>query len=176
MNNKKVVYSAFFIALGVLFPMIFHYIGGPGLGRILLPMHLPVLIGAAFLGPLAGLTLGVFTPLLSSLFTGMPPVIPMLPIMVAELAVYGLAMGYLLRKLNIYLALIITMLLGRAAASLVVLLLVYVFSFSQLPANPVIYFYGTVTAGLPGIIGQLIVVPLIVIYLNNYVDNKQVNI
>lgn len=176
MNNKKMVYSAFFIALGVLFPLIFHYIGGPGLGRILLPMHLPVIIGAAFLGPLAGIILGVVTPLLSSLFTGMPPVIPLLPIMVAELAVYGLVMGYLVKKLNIYFTLIITMLIGRVAASFVVLVLVYVFSFNQLPVNPVVYFYGTVTTGLPGIIGQLIVVPLIVIYLNSYVDNKQLNI
>src|SRR6056297_1883420 len=119
MNIKKIVYTAFFIALGIVLPMLFHLIGGPGLGRVLLPMHLPVIIGGAFLGPIAGLIIGMVTPILSSLFTGMPPVIPMLPIMIAELGIYGLIMGYFFYriKMNVYLSLILTMLAGRIAAS-----------------------------------------------------------
>lgn len=174
MSIKKIVYIAFFVALGIVFPMIFHLIGGPALGKLLLPMHLPVLIGAAFLGPVAGLIMGVVTPILSSLFTGMPPVIPMLPIMVGELGIYGFVMGYLFfeLKLNVYLSLIITMVAGRVIASLVVLVLVYGFGFSKLPVNPIIYFYGTISAGFTGIIGQLIIVPVVLKYIKRYNKSK----
>ncbi|MGM0446005.1 MAG: ECF transporter S component [Bacillota bacterium] len=170
MNTKKYVYSALFIALGILLPMIFHVIGGPSMGRVLLPMHLPVLIGGAFVGPLFGLIIGLITPILSSLFTGMPPVLPMLPIMVAELAVYGLVMGYFFNriKMNAYLSLVITMLAGRIMASIIVMGLVYGFGFGQLPGNPILYIYGTITAGMPGIIGQLIIVPIVINYLKKY--------
>jgi len=174
MDIKKIVYTAFFITLGIIFPLIFHMTGGPGLGRLLLPMHLPVLLGSAFLGPLSGLVMGMITPLLSSFFTGMPPVIPMLPIMVFELGTYGLAMGYLFfeLKLNVYLSLFITMISGRIVASLVVLILVYGFGLSQLNANPFIYIYGTIIAGLPGITGQLILIPIFLKYLKRYKSNK----
>src|SRR6056297_2501710 len=174
MNTKKYVYSALFIALGIILPIIFHLIGGPGLGRVLLPMHLPVLIGGAFLGPLFGLIIGLITPILSSLFTGMPPVLPMLPIMIGELGIYGLAMGYFFFriKMNVYLSLFIAMIAGRIMASMVVLALVYGFGFAQLPANPIIYIYGTITAGLPGIIGQLLIVPIVLRYIKRYNERK----
>ena len=174
MDIKKIVYTAFFIALGIVLPMVFHLVGGPSLGRVFLPMHLPVLIGGAFLGPMAGLIIGIITPLLSSLFTGMPPVIPMLPIMIAELGIYGLVMGYFFFriKMNVYLSLIISMLAGRIMASLVVLVLVYGFGFARLPANPIIYIYGTITAGFPGIIGQLLIVPLVLRYIKRFNEQK----
>ena len=170
MNNKKIVYTAFFITLGIVLPLIFHVIGGPGLGKIFLPMHLPVLIGGAFLGPAAGLIIGILTPLLSSLFTGMPPMIPILPIMIGELALYGLIMGYLYFKLNIniFISLLFSMIAGRIMAGVVVLVLVYGFGLAQLPANPLIYIYGTITAGIPGIIAQLILVPVVIKYIKNY--------
>ncbi len=174
MDIKKIVYTAFFIALGIVLPMVLHLVGGPSLGRVLLPMHLPVLIGGAFLGPMAGLIIGIITPLLSSLFTGMPPVIPILPIMIAELGIYGLVMGYFFFriKMNVYLSLIISMLAGRIMASLVVLALVYGFGFARLPANPIIYIYGTITAGFPGIIGQLLIVPLVLRYIKRFNEQK----
>ena len=174
MNTKKYVYSALFIALGIILPIIFHLIGGPGLGRVLLPMHLPVLIGGAFLGPLFGLIIGLITPILSSLFTGMPPVLPMLPIMIGELAIYGLSMGYLFKriKMNRYLSLIITMLVGRVMASIIVMVLVFGFGFGRLPTNPFIYIFGTITTGFPGILGQLIIVPIVINYLKRYNESK----
>lgn len=170
MNNKKIVYSAFFITLGIVLPSIFHFIGGPGLGKVFLPMHFPVLIGGAFLGSSAGLIIGILTPILSSLFTGMPPVIPMLPIMIGEVALYGLIMGYLYFKLkiNIVISLLLSMIAGRIMAGLVVVILVYGFGLAQLPANPIIYISGTITAGIPGIIGQIILIPVVMKYIRNY--------
>jgi riboflavin transporter FmnP len=170
MGIRKTVYISFFIALGIVIPMVVHLIGGPGLGRVILPMHLPVLIGGALLGPLAGIIIGLLTPILSFLFTGMPPLIPVLPIMIGELGVYGLIMGYFYYEFNInmYIALIISMITGRIMASVIVMILVFGFRFTQLPTNPLFYIYGTITMGLPGIIGQVILIPIVLRYINRY--------
>src|SRR5690554_1152105 len=116
MKNRKMVYSAIFIALGIIIPIAFHAFGTIA-GSIFLPMHIPVILAGAYLGPLSGIVVGALTPLLSSLFTGMPPALPMLPIMFVELMVYGAAMGYLYnkKKYGIYPTLIITLILGRIA-------------------------------------------------------------
>ena len=39
---KKLTYSAMFLAISLLLPQVFHRFGD--LGRILLPMHLPVIL------------------------------------------------------------------------------------------------------------------------------------
>lgn len=167
-KTRKVVYMAVLVALGIVIPMAFHYLG-TGLGPIFLPMHLPVFLGGVLLGPGAGLIVGIITPLLNSVLTGMPPLIPMLPIMTVELAVYGLVLGYFFKRLqvNIYLSLIITMLMGRIGAGLVVWIIVHGFGFARLPSNPFIYIWGTITTGLPGIIIQLVLIPFILNYLKS---------
>ncbi|MFW6266314.1 MAG: ECF transporter S component, partial [Halanaerobiales bacterium] len=167
-KTRKVVYMAVLVALGIVIPMAFHYLG-TGLGSIFLPMHLPVFLGGVLLGPGAGLIVGIITPLLNSVLTGMPPLIPMLPIMTVELAVYGLVLGYFFKRLqvNIYLSLIITMLMGRIGAGLVVWIIVHGFGFARLPSNPFIYIWGTITTGLPGIIIQLVLIPFILNYLKS---------
>ena len=53
-------------------------------------------------------------------------------------------------------------------AGIIVLVLVYGFGLAQLPANPLIYIYGTITGGLPGIIAQLILVPVIIRDIKGY--------
>ena len=98
MKTKNIVLSGLFVAFGLILPMIFHQfsMGGPAF----LPMHIPVLIGTMLLGPSSGFLIGMVTPVLSSVLTGMPPTFPMLPIMFFELAVYGLIAGYLYKTLK----------------------------------------------------------------------------
>ena len=72
--TRQLTVSGFFIALGLILPMLFHLAGG--MGVVFLPMHLPVLLAGFFLGPRFGLLVGIITPLLSSLLTGMPPLLP----------------------------------------------------------------------------------------------------
>ena len=165
-QTSKLVTMAIFIALGIILPMAFHLFGS-GLSQILSPMHIPVFIAGSLLGPLAGLIVGAFTPLLSSFFTGMPPVIPMLPIMLVELAIYGYLTGLLFKRLNwnIFISLIITMLIGRIGTGVVVYILVHAFNVANLPKNPIIFVQGSIVAGLPGIVLLLILVPLVVTYL-----------
>lgn len=169
MSTKKLVYTSIFIALGIVLPMFFHYLG-TGLGSIFLPMHIPVFIGGAFLGSGPGLIIGFFAPLLSSLFTGMPPMIPILPIMLIELTIYGFIIGLFFKKidLNIYFSLIISMLVGRVGAGIVVWIMVHIFNFGRLPANPLIYIWGTIAKGIPGIVIQLIIIPLTINYLASF--------
>ena len=168
MSIKKLVLIAIFIALGIILPIFFHLFG-TGLSQVLSPMHIPVFIAGALLGPVAGLLVGIMTPVLSTIFTGMPPVIPMLPIMFVELAIYGYLIGYLykVKKVNIYFSLIITMLLGRIGTGIVVFIMVHVFNIGRLPKNPIIFVQGTIISGIPGIILHLALVPLLVKYLKN---------
>lgn len=165
MKTKFLVYTALFITLGLILPLAFHFIGGGG--PIFLPMHIPILLAGALLGPTAGLITGIITPILSSLLTGMPPVLPVLPIMVVELTFYGLVTGYMIKRFNIYLSLLISMLVGRIGAGLVVAVMVHILNF-KLPANPLVYIWGTITTGLPGIVIQLILIPILYKYLINY--------
>lgn len=159
----RMVASGVFVAFGIILPITFHFVGA--MGSVFLPMHIPVLMAGLFLGPLAGVTVGVMTPILSSLLTGMPPLLPALPLMTMELAVYGTVGGYLyrVRRLPLVAALIVAMIAGRMVA------LVGVYGLAnllQLKLTPMAYAAG-LAAGLPGIAVQLIVVPLLVKRLEN---------
>ena len=96
-RTRNLTYAALLIALGLLMPQVFHMIGGQQAGGLFLPMHIPVLMAGLLLGPAYGAAVGVVTPLLSFLISGMPP-LAKLPFMVIELAAYGFASG-LFRKI-----------------------------------------------------------------------------
>jgi riboflavin transporter FmnP len=170
MKAKRIVLSGLFIAFGIILPMIFHQfnMGGP----MFLPMHIPVLIAGLFLGPIEGLIVGLITPILSSVLTGMPVMFPMLPIMIFELGTYGFVSGYFYKKLklNLFLSLILSMLDGRISAGIVVFILGSFFGYKG--AGPIPFIKGAIITGMPGIIIQLIFVPLIVKLLYKYLLNN----
>ncbi|MDX9916580.1 MAG: ECF transporter S component [Gudongella sp.] len=164
MNTRKIAFSAMFIALGLVLPIAFHSfnMGGP----MFLPMHIPVLMAGILLGPVAGLFVGIVTPILSSVMTGMPPMFPMLPIMIAELGIYGLSSGYIAKimKRNAYVPLLVGMVDGRIAASLMVFIMSKFFG-AQISAIP--YIKGAIITGLPGILIQLVIIPPIIKLMRN---------
>ena len=162
MQNRKIrelITAAMLIVLGLVLPLFTHTLGA---GTVILPMHIPVLLAGLLLPVPYALGVGILSPVLSSLLTGMPPMLPMLPIMVAELAVYAISASLLYRKAkwNLYLALIGAMVLGRIAAGIMVSLLLYVFGVNVAP--PLVYLAGAVTAGIPGIVIQIVLIPPIV--------------
>ena len=163
-KTHSLILSGVFIALGLVLPMAFHMIGGAG--PIFLPMHIPVLIGGFFLSPLLALSVGVLTPLLSGLLTGMPPMFPMMPIMMLELGIYGLTISVVKNNVtkNPYIALLASMILGRVAAGFMVFVLSTFFA-AKLP-SAFVFITTSVTTGIPGIIIQLIFIPIVVIALN----------
>lgn len=159
-KTKSMVFGGLLLALGVLLPQVFHLIGGSATGGMLLPMHIPVLIGGFLLGPVYGLFIGIITPLLSFVLTGMPPMapIPRLLFMVFELAAYGAFAGLFYRrlKLNLYVSLIAAQLLGRISLAIGILLTTLLL---QIDVPVIATVTGAVTTGLPGILIQLIFIP-----------------
>lgn len=156
--------GAVLVAAGVLLPMVFHPAGAAG--SIFLPMHIPVLMAGLLLGPAVGTLVGLLTPACSTLLTGMPPLFPSLPIMLPELAVYGGSAGVLRRRYGLLPALIGAMLLGRFAAGMMVWLLA---QFVALPWTPWVYLTAMVAKGIPGMIVQLLFVPLLVKRLEGWI-------
>ena len=149
--------GAIFIAMGVLLPMVFHTVGA--MGSVFLPMHIPVLMAGLLLGPVVGAGVGALTPLCSSLFTGMPPVMPTLPIMMAELVAYGWVSGYVRRRANLWAALVAALLFGRVAAGLMLWCLAHWVALQWTPWG---YLTLTMAKGLPGILAQLFFIPFLV--------------
>lgn len=159
MNTKKLVYSAVFVAIGILFPMIFHTLNLSG--QVFLPMHVPIFLGALTLGPISGLLIGIATPILSSLLTGMPPMVPMVPIMVFELAAYGYFAGLIYEKYqkNIFIPLIAAIIIGRIVAALAAFVTFNIFNMESI--NIITFITSAFIQGLPGIIMTLVLVPLL---------------
>jgi riboflavin transporter FmnP len=158
-NTQKLINIAMFIALGIILPVAFHFVGAGG--AVFLPMHIPVFMAGMLLGVKSGLAAGVLTPVLSSLLTGMPPLMPVLPVMVVELGGYGALVGYLYRHCHLPLlgSLLGAMAVGRLAAAVIVAVLTMLVGVKM---QPLTYLIGTVSTGLPGIVVQLIFIPLLV--------------
>lgn len=158
MKTKKLVLSGFFIACGVILPMVFHMFSMGG--TVFLPMHIPVLIAGYFLGPMYGAAVGIVTPIISGLLTGMPPLVPVMPIMAFELCGYGLFTGLIFEKTNkIYLSLISAMVAGRLLA----IVGAFVISLTLAPKiNPIAYVVGGLSIAIPGMIIQLIFIPMLI--------------
>jgi riboflavin transporter FmnP len=163
MNNhfpvRTLTTTGLLLAVGLLLPFLFHSLVGSSGGRMLLPMHYGVLIGGLLLGPVAGAFLGIATPLLSTVLTGMPAM-PVLPPMVVELVVYGIAAGLARRQFHatVLWSLLLAMMAGRVALGLAVAVLGPAIG---LDARPVVYVMTSITAGLPGIAAQLVFIPLL---------------
>ncbi|HOO32943.1 MAG TPA: ECF transporter S component [Thermotogota bacterium] len=170
MNTRKMVFAAMFVALGIVIPRVFHMIGGAALGSVLLPMHLPVLIGAMLIGPFYGLIIGIGSVLVGFLL-GMPAM-PMAAFMFFELATYGLVAGYFgfNRKMNVYLSLILAMLIGRVVSLSAMLIAIHLLGISLPPVFGTIAMFST---GIPGMILQVVIVPPLVILLRRLFDFEQ---
>ena len=166
---RMVSYGGLVIAMGILLPFLLHMIGGDALGSSLLPMHIPVLLGGFFLGPAAGLFVGGVTPVLSFLIRPMPA-LPRLPFMVVELAAYCFFTGLFYQKLKwpVFPSLVLSMAAGRVANFLAYLAALYLFG-QNLPgkfaASAWLSLVDTIGRGLPGIVLQLICIPLLLFAL-----------
>ena len=164
-HTKEIVIAGILLAIGFIIPNAFHGVGIPG--NIFLPMHISVFLGGLLLSPYLALVLGMITPILSSLITGMPPLFPMAIIMVFELGAYGFISSILYRKMKMpsIVSLIISMIGGRIVAGLVVFLLATFFSVNL---EPIAFIVGGIVTGLPGIVIQLVLVPSLIYGIVRY--------
>ncbi len=159
-NIRRIIYDGVLIAVGIVFALLVHEIGGLKLGQILLPMHYSVILAGLLLGPWDGFAVGILTPLLSGVLVGMPPLMPPIAIFMAfEMATYGIIVGYLnKRKVNIYINLIIAMLAGRIIYSLSYYIIGYMVG---IHLRPLLAIAISFLSGIIGVILQLVIIPLL---------------
>ena len=164
---KKLVLTAMFFAIGLVLPSLTGQV--PQIGRMLLPMHIPVLLCSLIVGWKYASVLGFLLPLVRSLIFITPTLYPNAVGMAFELAAYGLFAGLIYslllktklnRVVSLYASLISAMLLGRLVWGAVRFLLLGIaktdFSFSAFLA-------GAVLNAVPGIILQIVLVPIVVL-------------
>ena len=160
----KLTYSALCLALGLALPFLTGQI--PEIGNMLCPMHFPVILCGFLCGFPWGMAVGFVTPLLRSVIFGMPPMMTAIP-MAFELLTYGLIAGILYKLISnkvigAYLSLISAMIGGRivwGAAQLVITGL----NGTSFPFSA--FIAGAVLNAIPGIIAQIVLIPLIVFAL-----------
>jgi len=171
---KRLCVAALCLALAAILPRLFHLLPG-GLGRILSPIHIPVLLAGLACGWYYGAICGGLAPLISYLISGMP-VAAKLPSMIAECLIYGLVSGLLIyliktkrKTVNLYISLILAMLIGRVAYALINF---YIFGSET---SPIIWLMGTFMEKLPGTVLHLVLVPLLylVLYKTKLIPRKQ---
>ena len=153
------------VKVQALAPQIFHVVGaisglGTGLGEAFLPMHLPIILVGLLAGPYAGAIAGAFGPLVSFALSGMPG-LAMLPFMVIELAAYGL-----LRTANMptIAKVLLVQVGGRVVRAAAILFAVGVLGNTTVAVATI---WMSVLAGLPGLILQWGLIPLIMFWVEH---------
>ena len=163
----KMVFASLFLALSYVLPFLTGQI--PEIGAMLCPMHIPVLLCGFICGWPWGLAVGFIAPLLRSMILGMPPLFPKAVCMAFELAAYGAATGILhkilpRKKISVYGSLLIAMIIGRIVWGCAMFICTGinggVFTFAAFIA-------GAFTNAIPGIIVQIVLIPILVVALEN---------
>ncbi len=168
----NMVLSALFLAMAYVLPFFTGQI--PQIGAMLCPMHIPVLLCGFICGWPWGLTVGAIAPLLRSVTLGMPPLFPTAVCMAFELATYGAIAGLMHKMLPkkkgflsvclLYVSLLAAMIAGRLVWGAAMFICLGInggsFGFSA-------FFAGAVINAIPGIIVQIVLVPVIVMVLEH---------
>ena len=162
----RLILAALFLALAYVMPFLTGQI--PEIGAMLCPMHIPVLLCGFICGWPWGIAVGLIAPLFRSLILGMPPLFPTALCMAFELAAYGAVAGGMHRLLPrkrpyIYCSLLTAMLIGRLVWGAAMFICVGAsggsFTFAAFLA-------GAITNAVPGIIVQIVLIPILVMALN----------
>jgi hypothetical protein len=159
MDARELTRGASFCALGILTPIVFHMMG---LGKIFLPMHIPVLVAGAVLTFPVGISVALLTPFLSMLLTGMPP-LPYAILMCFELmALSGAAFIFTRMHIPIIIALACAIIIRCAVTWIIT------FQFSRLLGLPPhIAGWTSIISGSPGIVLQLIIAPAAILSIRS---------
>lgn len=162
---KTLLTAAMFLAIGLLLPFLTMQMQKTG--NMLLPMHIPVMLCGLICGWQYGLAVGFILPLLRSFLFGMPVLYPSAVSMAFELATYGFVSGFLYSRSKyrclkaLYRCMITAMISGRIVWGVTQAILLGFgggFTFSAFIA-------GAFLNSIPGIILQLILIPIIMVSL-----------
>ena len=169
---KKLTLTAMFLSLGIVLPMFFGQV--PQIGSMLLPMHIPVFLCAFICGWKYSVPMSFILPLLRTVLFSRPKMYPDAIAIAFELAVYALVAGIIFGVFSkkdlkaVYVSMLSAMILGRVVRILVQMALL------GLKGTPLTFgavISSVVIVGLPGIILQLIAVPLILFILKRNIKN-----
>ena len=166
LRSRKMIYAALYLAIAIVLPFITGQI--PEIGSMLCPMHIPALLCGFMCGWPWGLAVGFIAPLLRSLLFGMPALFPSAVAMAFELAVYGGIAGFLYhtlprKKWITYTVLAAAMVAGRLIWGIVRLILA---GLTGSEFTIALFLAGAVTNALPGIILQLVLIPILVLAMD----------
>ncbi|MCL2226937.1 MAG: ECF transporter S component [Oscillospiraceae bacterium] len=169
-TTKNLSLSGNFLALGLVLPFFIMQI--PEIGRMLLPMHIPVLLCGLICGRKYGLAVGFILPLMRGLLFGMPALVPMGISMAFELAAYGFVIGLVYHTsrwkciLSLFRALIIAMIAGRVVWGIAMAVMARFILTDAIFTWPM-FVGGALINAIPGIIVQLVLIPAVMIALNH---------
>lgn len=174
----KTLVSAMVIALAIVIPQLIHMLLGTPGGVKWLPMYFPVLVGGCLLGKRWGIATGLLSPLFSFLITTLlgnsMPIAIRLPFMMIELAVFAAVAGFFAKKivdngLWAFPAVILAQISGRSVFLGIVAILQNItpFSFDMI--------LGQIRIGIPGILLQVVLVPLIIMLLRKVLLKDEQN-
>ena len=157
--------SACLLALALVLPFATGQI--PAIGKMLCPMHIPVLICGFVCGPVYGGAVGAIAPILRSVLFSQPKIFPDAPGMCVELMFYGVTAGllYMLlpkKKPFIYVSLVSAMLVGRVAWATARTVFYGVWG---TPFGWKAFVAGGFANAFPGIVIQIIFIPLTIMVL-----------
>lgn len=162
---KQLCVCGICIALCYVLPMAFHAVG---LGSVMAPMHIPVLLCGLICGGWYGMICGLVGPVLSSVLSGMPPVMNLI-FMIPELMVYGLVSGTCSRLIrtgkttaDLYISLVAAMLLGRIVGGVAKALF---FLGTGKAFGVAAWVSGYFVTSAPGIVAHLVLIPPLVLVL-----------
>jgi thiamine transporter ThiT len=165
-NVKKLVVTAMLFAVGIVLPFMIGQI--PAIGKMLLPMHIPVLLCGFIVGWQYGAVIGFLLPIVRGILFGMPPLYPNAIAMAFEMVTYGFVSGFLYSHAKwqctkmLYVSLIAAMLAGRVVWAFAEVVLLGIggnmFTWNMFVA-------GAFLNAIPGIIVQLVLIPLIMVAL-----------
>ncbi len=169
-NIKNMTLSAMFMAVAFILPFFTGQI--PQIGKMLCPMHIPVLLCGFFCGAPWGMLVGFVVPIFRSFVLGMPVMFPTAVCMAAELATYGLVTGFIHNRLPkkrwaVYVSLIAAMIVGRIVWGLEMLVCM---GLDTTKFGMSAFISGAITTAIPGIVLQLILVPIIVITIKKTIN------
>lgn len=171
-NIHKTATAAMFLALALVLPFLTGQI--PQVGKMLCPMHFPVLLCGFFCGQWFGALVGLCAPLLRSFLFGVPHLVPDAVAMCFELAAYGAVAGLLYRRLPnrrvfVYVSLLAAMLAGRLVWAGARTLL---YGLGQSEFGWTAFVAGAFTKAIPGIIAQIVLIPVLVIAIERFASDK----
>ncbi len=155
LSAAELAYCGLFGAVGLLLPVLFHLFH---LGRVFLPMYIPLVALGFFVRPGPAAATGALVPLLSGAVTGMPPFYPPVAVFMAlelsAMAAIIAAVRARWPRANEWLLLGATLAFGRG----LYVALVYLFALVvELPAG---FLAGlSLLSGWPGLILMMVAIP-----------------